>query len=174
MRTHIPNFITFTNLALGILAIVFVFHGEYTISSLLILTAALMDRFDGQLARKLDAESDIGKQLDSLCDLISFGVAPAILIWNHSFLDLGIIGVLPVIAFPLAGAYRLAKFNVIDFDGFFSGIPITLAGSFIALITLFIINYNIVDKKIETIAIYVFVWLLSYAMISQKIKLRKK
>lgn len=112
MKAYLPNVLTFTNLGLGILALLSVFARDYTLSAILIITAALMDRFDGQLARKLDAESEIGKQLDSLCDLISFGVAPAVLIWSFSLQIFGIIGIIVIILFAVAGAYRLAKFNV--------------------------------------------------------------
>lgn len=169
MKAHLPNVLTFTNLGLGILALLSIFARDYTLSAILIITAALMDRFDGQLARKLDAESEIGKQLDSLCDLISFGVAPAILIWSFSLQVFGIIGIIVIILFAIAGAYRLAKFNVMEFEGTFSGVPITLAGGFVALITLFSINYGISEY-----AILVMVPLLSYAMVSKRIKLKKK
>ncbi len=169
MKAYLPNVLTFTNLGLGILALLSVFARDYTLSAILIITAALMDRFDGQLARKLDAESEIGKQLDSLCDLISFGVAPAVLIWSFSLQIFGIIGIIVIILFAVAGAYRLAKFNVTEFDGSFSGVPITLAGGFVALITLFSINYGISEN-----VILVMVPLLSYAMVSKRIKLKKK
>jgi CDP-diacylglycerol---serine O-phosphatidyltransferase len=169
MKTHLPNVLTFGNLTLGILAILSVFPEEYTLSSMLIILAAFMDRFDGQLARKLDVESEIGKQLDSLSDLISFGVAPAILIWSYSLQTFGFIGIIIIVLFAVSGAYRLAKFNVTDFTGIFSGIPITLAGGFVALLTLYSINYYIHD-----VVLLIIVPLLSYSMISKKIQFKKK
>lgn len=169
MKTHLPNVLTFGNLTLGILAILSIFSGDYTLSSILIILAAFMDRFDGQLARRLDVESEIGKQLDSLSDLISFGVAPAILIWSYSLESFGVIGVVLIVLFAVAGAYRLAKFNATSFAGVFTGIPITLAGGFVALLTLYSINYPMHDY-----IVLVIVPLLSYAMVSKKIRLKKK
>ncbi len=169
MKTHLPNVLTFGNLSLGILAILSVFSEDYTLSSILIILAAFMDRFDGQLARKLDVESEIGKQLDSLSDLISFGVAPAILIWSYSLQTFGFIGIIIIVLFAVSGAYRLAKFNVTDFAGTFSGIPITLAGGFVALMTLYAINYSMHDY-----VVLIIVPLLSYSMVSKKIHLKKK
>ncbi len=169
MKTHLPNVLTFGNLTLGILAILSIFSGDYTLSSILIILAAFMDRFDGQLARRLDVESEIGKQLDSLSDLISFGVAPAVLIWSYSLESFGIIGVVLIVLFAVAGAYRLAKFNVTSFAGVFTGIPITLAGGIVALLTLYSINYPMHDY-----IVLVIIPLLSYAMVSKKIRLKKK
>ena len=169
MKTHLPNVLTFGNLSLGILAILSVFSEDYTLSAILIILAAFMDRFDGQLARKLDVESEIGKQLDSLSDLISFGVAPAILIWSYSLQIFGFIGIIIIVLFAVSGAYRLAKFNVTDFAGTFSGIPITLAGGFVALMTLYAINYPMHDY-----VVLIIVPLLSYSMVSKKIHLKKK
>lgn len=169
MKTHLPNVLTFGNLTLGILAILSVFSEDYTLSAILIILAAFMDRFDGQLARKLDVESEIGKQLDSLSDLISFGVAPAILIWSYSLQIFGFIGIIIIVLFAVSGAYRLAKFNVTDFAGTFSGIPITLAGGFVALMTLYSINYYMHDY-----VVLIIVPLLSYSMVSKKIHLKKK
>jgi len=99
--------------------------------------------------------------LDSLADLVSFGVAPAILVFYvYGFSDLGFFGYLLVLVFSLAGAYRLARFNVTQFDGEFYGIPITLAGMLLALYCLFTVNH-LVPWPVAVILVIV----LSYLMV---------
>ncbi|SNS74168.1 CDP-diacylglycerol---serine O-phosphatidyltransferase [Anaerovirgula multivorans] len=169
VKAHIPNMFTFLNLTLGILAIVSIINESYTISAVLILLAAFMDRFDGQLARKLDVESELGKELDSLCDLISFGVAPAVLIWSFLLVDFGVIGIGIMVIFAVSGAYRLARYNIMEFEGVYMGIPITMCGGILALITLYSINY-----EINTHFIGMMVLFLSYSMVSKRIKLKKR
>ena len=112
-------------------------------SCLLVMAAALFDRFDGKLARKLNATSEMGEQLDSLCDLISFGVAPAVISWKLHFASAEmfmtggqLLGYVIVLIFPVAGAIRLARFNIQEDKSIFYGIPITLAGSVLTLINL--------------------------------------
>lgn len=169
VKSHIPNIFTLLNLTLGILAIFSIINESYTVSALLILLAALTDRFDGQLARRLDAESELGKELDSLCDLISFGVAPAVLIWSFQLVDFGIIGIIIVVIFAISGAYRLARYNVMEFDGVYIGIPITMCGGIVALITLYSISYEANIYFVGLLMLF-----LSYSMVSKRIKLRKR
>ncbi|WP_427340105.1 CDP-diacylglycerol--serine O-phosphatidyltransferase [Caloranaerobacter sp. DY30410] len=169
IKGYIPNLFTFLNLSLGILAILYIIQGNYYISSLLILLAALLDRYDGKIARMFNATSSIGKELDSLCDLISFGVAPSILIWHSQLIDIGVLGIIITILFAIAGAYRLARYNTIDFDGIYIGIPITLSGGILAITSLYTIKYEI------NVYVLIFIMLtLSYAMVSNKIKLKKR
>src|SRR5450759_520159 len=96
VRRKIPNAITFFNLSLGVIAILLVVDKrglDFVIPScLLILAAAFTDRFDGKIARMLNAETTIGRELDSLSDLISFGIAPIVLTWKTCFYALGPIG----------------------------------------------------------------------------------
>ena len=169
VKAHIPNMFTFLNLTLGILAIICIFNEAYTASALLILLAAFMDRFDGKLARKFDVVSEFGKELDSLCDLISFGVAPAILIWSFQLASFGIAGLAIIVLFALCGASRLAKFNITEFDGVYMGIPITMCGGIVALMTLYATKYNTNVYIISIIMLF-----LSYSMISKRIKLKKR
>jgi len=169
VKSQLPNILTYFNLTLGLLAIVFIISEQYVFSALLIILAAFMDRFDGKLARMLDVESEFGKELDSLCDLISFGVAPAILMWSFHMTNMGVWGFAVVALFAISGAYRLAFFNITEFDGFYMGIPITLCGGIVAVMTLYSANY--------TTNIYVLgfiMLLLSYAMVSKRIRLRKR
>src|SRR5690625_5634322 len=76
IKGQFVNVITLLNLSFGIIAIMYIVKGADSLALLFILLAALFDRFDGMVARKFNTESDFGKELDSLCDLVSFGVAP--------------------------------------------------------------------------------------------------
>ena len=117
MKKHIPNGVTCLNLFSGCLGIVYAFQGELKLASYAILAAAILDFLDGMLARLLKAYSDIGKQLDSLADVVSFGVLPSVLIYQL-FLQSPQEGLLSTwinySAFLIAvfSALRLAKFNI--------------------------------------------------------------
>ena len=153
IRMNLANALTMANLSCGVLAIMVASSAagidrgtipaiapRIFMSCLLIILAAILDRYDGKLARLLGAESDFGKQLDSLCDLISFGVAPAVISWQlHASMLEGpwhTVGYALAVLFPLAGAFRLARFNLTEDTTVFQGVPITLAGSFLILFSL--------------------------------------
>ena len=166
---HIPNMITLCNLLAGCLAIIFILQtGESTVmlngnefvlylpekitwGALCIFIAAIIDFVDGFIARLFKASSELGKQLDSLCDIVSFGVAPACILYQllrlsyaqqPNGLDVSILYLLPALLFPLAGAYRLAKFNVDTRQVYgFVGLPTPAAALVIASLP-FIIHYN--------------------------------
>lgn len=141
-RSAVPNVFTFANLGCGVMSLMMTFQENYKWAAIFILLACLADRYDGRVARLLNVSSELGKELDSLADLVSFGVAPSILAFNiYSFSNFGFLGYLLVILFPIAGAYRLARFNVTQFDGEFFGIPITFAGMFMALYCFVTMNY---------------------------------
>ncbi len=170
IRKNLPNMFTLTNLALGVWAVLNMFCGDMFFASLLILIAGMMDRFDGMLARKLNATSDIGKELDSLCDLVSFGIAPAMLIWNISLKELSYAGWIVAVIYILTGAYRLARYNVTEFDGIYKGIPITIAGGLVAILSLYTLKY----REVSHVGVAVFIMFLSYAMVSTKIRMKKR
>lgn len=143
MIKHIPNFITSLNLASGFIAIIFLFSGDRTTASWLILAAMVFDFLDGFSARILKAHSDIGKELDSLADVVSFGVAPGLLIYSLLKENLGpafmadssysgffsaAILIVPAF-FPVFAALRLAKFNTDTTQTeTFRGLPTPAAG----------------------------------------------
>ena len=125
IKKNIPNFITSLNIASGTLSIIFAFEGLITISAYLILLAAVFDFLDGMSARLLNAYSELGKQLDSLADLISFGLAPAIIVYHimkstllidklyFSNIDtIKLLYLFAVLLIPIFSALRLAKFNI--------------------------------------------------------------
>ncbi len=168
-KKSIPNMLTLTNLGCGIISLVMTYEDNFALASLFILLAGLADRYDGRVARALNVSSEIGKELDSLCDLISFGVAPAFLIFNlYGLHDMGLLGYLTILAFPIAGAYRLARYNISTFDGIFTGIPITFAGGILALFALIPGSKNVHPMISVLLAIF-----LSYLMVSN-IKIQKR
>jgi len=136
---HFPNFITSLNLASGFIAIIFAANGLIITASWLVLAAMIFDFVDGFSARLLKAYSEIGKELDSLADIVSFGVAPGIIIYqllnsslslyspiivNSNGIRASLILIFPVIM-PVCGALRLAKFNIDTTQATtFKGLPI--------------------------------------------------
>jgi len=135
---HLPNFITSLNLASGFISILFAVNGNLVAASWLIIAAMVFDFLDGFSARILKAYSPLGKELDSLADMVSFGIAPALLIYNLLRISLAlpveaisnaegiviyIILFFPVIM-PVCTGLRLAKFNIDDTQSTsFSGLP---------------------------------------------------
>lgn len=140
IKAQTANILTFSNLFLGGFSIVESIKGNLNLSLLLIFIAALADRFDGMVARKFNIESDLGKQLDSMSDIISFGVAPALLIYQGILVDFGGPGSFFMILYIACGAFRLARFNITETNGYFTGLPITVAGC-IATFSFLLIPY---------------------------------
>lgn len=138
LKTQTANILTLANLSLGGFAIIEGLKGNLNLSLLLIFLAALADRFDGMVARKFHIESELGKQLDSMSDIISFGVAPALLIYQGILFEFGAPGTFFTILYIGCGAVRLAKFNITEANGYFTGLPITVAGCIATLSFLFI------------------------------------
>jgi CDP-diacylglycerol--serine O-phosphatidyltransferase len=161
MTKQIPNIFTLLNLFLGCIAIVFALQTEtisiyvgddlsshynipekISIASYFIFAAAVIDFLDGFVARLMNATSEMGKQLDSLSDVVSFGVAPSVILYQLlrvSFfqepngLDTSIAWLLPAFLVACAGAYRLARFNIDTSQSYgFKGVPIPAAGLLIA------------------------------------------
>ncbi len=140
----IPNFITSLNIICGILSIIMAFENRLDIASALIICAAVFDFFDGMSARLLKAYSDIGKQLDSLADMISFGTAPTVIILKMFLITFGKDSFLELTAGEIAisstalligvfSALRLAKFNIDERQtSSFIGLP-TPSNAFVIL-----------------------------------------
>ena len=131
LSSYIPNIITCCNLTAGSLAVIMALRGTFEQAAIFILIAAVCDFLDGVSARLLHAYSDMGKELDSLSDLISFGLAPGLMVYallnDYLLLPYGNFEYLAYIALliPVAGGIRLAKFNVDDRQtSSFIGLPI--------------------------------------------------
>lgn len=141
MKKHIPSLLTFGNLYCGFLSINFIITGDVKNATNLIIIALILDALDGRVARMLGLATDIGKELDSLADMVSFGVAPAFLSAYTYFAEFGMFGIIISGLFPLFAAYRLARFNLTPQEEtlkHFKGIPITLAGAIITFLVLFV------------------------------------
>ncbi len=125
----IPNALTLGNLCLGVAAILYVSENPNSIwPAVFILIASVLDMFDGKLARQLNAVSAIGKELDSLSDLVTFGIAPMVLLWQSTLSEISAFGAIFVFFYAACGAYRLARYNVTTDCTYFMGMPITFAG----------------------------------------------
>lgn len=146
-KRHLPNFVTLLNLFSGCIAVIFAVNGNFIAAALFVFLGIFFDFFDGLLARKLNVQSPLGIQLDSLADVVTSGVVPGIIMyklisltidapdygaysdsWNSIFHWQGFkMSVIPLIGLfiPLASAYRLAKFNIDeDQQTFFKGLPV--------------------------------------------------
>lgn len=111
-RIAVPSFFTLMNLFCGFVAIISISDGNLFMGAWLIMAAGLFDVFDGLMARLANADSDFGIELDSLSDVVSFGVAPGFLIYNFALYEFNFLGVIISAIPPLCGAVRLARFNV--------------------------------------------------------------
>tara|TARA_R110000868_G_scaffold396971_2_gene669423 strand:+ start:1745 stop:2572 length:828 start_codon:yes stop_codon:yes gene_type:complete len=111
-RIAVPSFFTLMNLFCGFLAIISISDGNLVWGAWLIMAAGLFDVFDGLMARLANADSDFGIELDSLSDMVSFGVAPGFLIYTFALYEFNFLGIIISAIPPLCGAVRLARFNV--------------------------------------------------------------
>jgi CDP-diacylglycerol--serine O-phosphatidyltransferase len=140
-RMILPNAITLIGVCIGLSSIKFAIDGKFAIAIIAILFAGLMDALDGRIARLIKGTSKIGKELDSLGDVISFGVAPALIMyfWNLQYLDK--LGWFVCLIYVICVALRLARFNINSDDepswkdNFFEGMP-SPAGGIIVLLPL--------------------------------------
>ncbi|MBM7584762.1 CDP-diacylglycerol--serine O-phosphatidyltransferase [Bacillus pakistanensis] len=165
LKAQTANVITLANISLGGFAILMGLQGQLNLSLLLIFIAALADRFDGMVARKLNIDSDLGKQLDSMSDVISFGVAPALLLYQGVLYEFGFPGMFFTVFYIACGAFRLARFNISETNGYFTGLPITAAG---CLLTVSYLAVSIISMPLFLFIIII----LSVLMISN-FRLRK-
>ncbi len=196
IRTNIPNFLTTLNLLSGTLSITMILQGDLVIASLFIFLAAVFDFLDGSMARLLKAYSEFGKQMDSLADVVSFGVAPGIMVYQLlSVTCAGSCNVLerlhitPYVALliPVCSALRLAKFNIdsrqeVNFIGlptpanglFFASIPLILIlqPDFYSVIPVDFIIRMFSNSRILTILVVFFSYLLisDFRIFSMKVK----
>lgn len=198
-RAMIPNLFTLLNLLFGCIAIVFILQtgqGIVTLNgstqtydpvfpekmgwgALFIFFAAVVDFLDGFLARLFKASSDMGKQLDSLSDVVSFGVAPGMILYQllrlgyaqqENGLDVSMMALLPAFIFTAAGAWRLARFNIATDQSYhFKGVPIPAAGLLIASFPLIIWYqyFGIQALFINPLFLYGVILIASYLMVSR-------
>lgn len=127
----IPNGLSMLNLVFGFLSIVSSIEGDFTNAAFFIIFAILADAFDGKIARRIKAVSDMGKEFDSLADLLSFGVASAVMLYLYTFSGMKYGIFIPIILVSCT-ALRLARFNVDPNPEYFTGVPSPAFGFFAA------------------------------------------
>lgn len=178
---QIPNMFTIMGLCAGLTAIRFALYEKWEIAVAFILIAALLDGMDGRLARMLEASSKLGAQLDSLADFISFGIAPALVIylWEIRYIEIRGLGWALVLIFTTCMGLRLARFNSeLDDDNkpdwhaqFFKGIPAPAGGLLLLcpmMISFFLQEkFNITAFPIPTYYIGLYMFILSFLLISK-------
>ena len=140
-RTILPNMFTLVGVCIGLTSIKFAFDERFGLAIICIIVAGLIDGLDGRIARLIKGTSQVGKELDSLTDVISFGVAPAFIMYFWQLNTLGRIGWLICLIYVICVALRLARFNVNSEtqpswkDNFFEGVP-SPAGGILVLMPL--------------------------------------
>ena len=140
-RTILPNMFTLVGVCIGLTSIKFAFDERFGLAIICIIVAGLIDGLDGRIARLIKGTSQVGKELDSLTDVISFGVAPAFIMYFWQLNSLGRVGWLICLSYVICVALRLARFNVSSEtqaswkDNFFEGVP-SPAGGILVLMPL--------------------------------------
>lgn len=196
IKRHIPNLVTLLNLFSGCIAVIFAVYGNFVAAAIFVFIGIFFDFFDGLLARKLNVQSPLGIQLDSLADLVTSGVVPGIIMfklisltvdapdfasysesWNSVMHWKGFkLSVLPLIGLlvPLASAYRLARFNLDeDQQTYFKGLPVP-ANTLLILALPLILEYqnnDIMNSIIVNKWFLISLTLLSCYLLNSNIKL---
>ena len=144
-RHFLPNLCTSMNLVFGVCSLLSTYSGDLVWGSLFILLALVADGLDGRTARFFGVSSEMGKEMDSLCDLGSFGIAPGFLAWAFVLHNYGLLGIAVVVLFAVCGMWRLARFNVNAsvVHGYFMGLAIPAGGNIVAMTTLLFVTMGI-------------------------------
>ncbi|MDH3348389.1 MAG: CDP-diacylglycerol--serine O-phosphatidyltransferase [Desulfobulbaceae bacterium] len=163
----LPCMLTCTSLFCGFYSIVAAINGDFFNSAVAILVAGVFDGLDGRVARMTGATSKFGFELDSLCDLVSFGVAPALLVYQWALLPFERYGWLAAFLYVATTALRLARFNThISEDHDFIGLPCPAAAGLIATTVMFFTKFFEINGPVEHITLLFLVYILSYLMVS--------
>ena len=152
-RSILPNMFTLVGVCIGLTSIKFAFDGRFGFAVLAILVAGIIDGLDGRIARLIKGTSEVGKELDSLTDVISFGVAPAFIMYFWSLNNLGRVGWLVCLIYVICVALRLARFNITSNtnakwkENFFEGVPSPAGG----ILVLFPLIYSFSEFQLFSI-----------------------
>ena len=172
-RVILPNMLTLIGVCIGLTSIRFALDGRYEFAIIAIIIAAVIDGLDGRIARLIKGTSKVGKELDSLTDMISFGVAPAFIMYFWKLNELGRFGWLVCLIYVICVALRLARFNVNTGgepswrDNFFEGVP-SPAGGILVLTPLIFSMSSIELFKIDyAIVVPIFFIVTSFLLISK-------
>ena len=172
-RMLLPNMLTLIGVCIGLTSIRFALSGEFHLAIIAIIIAALIDGLDGRIARLIKGTSKVGKELDSLTDMISFGVAPAFIMYFWKLNTLGRFGWLLCLVYVICVALRLARFNISSNqepswkDNFFEGVP-SPAGGILVLTPLIIslTGFNLIELNFDIITPVFFI-ATSFLLISK-------
>ena len=172
-RVILPNMLTLIGVCIGLTSIRFALDGRYEFAIIAIIIAAVIDGLDGRIARLIKGTSKVGKELDSLTDMISFGVAPAFIMYFWKLNEFGRFGWLVCLVYVICVALRLARFNVNTGgepswrDNFFEGVP-SPAGGILVLTPLIFSMSSIEVFKIDyAIIVPIFFIVTSFLLISK-------
>ena len=172
-RVILPNILTLVGVCIGLSSIKFALDDRYGIAIIAVVIAALIDGLDGRIARLIKGTSKVGKELDSLTDVISFGVAPAFIMYFWSLNNLGKFGWLLCLIYVICVALRLARFNVNSNeepswrDNFFEGIPSPAGGILVLMPLIYSLSgFEIFKMNFEIIVPVLFVT-VSFLLISK-------
>lgn len=158
MLSIIPSLLTICNFICGMIAILASVEHKIGLGITCIFLGGLFDLFDGKVARKLNVVSTFGKELDSLADIVTFGVAPAMIVYTMSLHHLGVIGVAVIVIFGVCGLLRLARFNTTQSElSVFIGMPVPLAA----------VGLLVLSVLVNPALLAIFACLFAYFMISQ-------
>ena len=172
IKQHLPSIFTLINLFLGFLAIINTMAGHYYIACYIILAAGAFDSVDGKIARLIGIPTNFGKEIDSLADMVSFCLAPSILVYSLYTQNMpGITGELIASAPLIMGAIRLARFNTEVYEKqptYFTGLPTPMNALSIASLVLFIEHFKIDNPEYSQPRLLLpLILSLSYLMVSR-------
>ena len=156
---NLANTLTVLNGLVGFISIWLTLEGLVILAAQVLLLAVLLDALDGRVARRRGGGSELGMELDSLADIVSFGVAPALFVYRAGLVVGGLLGVFAVSSLVVAGIIRLARFNIVKKGEYFMGLPIPAQA-------LFLITYHLSDYVLPPEVFTVLVVALSLLMVS--------
>ena len=167
----LPNLVTIAGMCLGLTAIRFAMGGRFELAVILLILAALIDGLDGLLARRLNATSEFGAELDSLSDFLCFGVAPGVIVYQFALGETNSLGWIFVLMFAASSCLRLARFNVMRADDgaskrHFTGVPAP-AGAMLALLPVFLSFSGLWETRDVPVLVAIWLGLVGLLMISR-------
>jgi CDP-diacylglycerol--serine O-phosphatidyltransferase len=173
-RRHLlPNALTLIGVCLGISSIKFALDGNYGLSVIFLLFAALLDGLDGRIARLIDGTSEFGKELDSLTDFVSFGIAPALILFFWELKNYGKIGWAITLIFSVCCVLRLARFNLTKIQkeeewkvNYFEGIPSPAGGILVLMPLIFELSSFNIGFEVKNLTPYLAI-IISILLISK-------
>ncbi len=174
LRMMFPNLVTVLAICAGLSGIRFGFEGRFETATVMVLLAAFLDGIDGRLARLLKATSKFGAQMDSLADIVNFGVAPALVLYAYLFDRAGSPGWIAALLFAIACGMRLARFNVLDEqkdrpawqNEYFVGVPAP-AGAMLVMLPLYLSFLGLPQTKEVALAAAAFTVLVAFLLVSR-------